>query len=88
VSTATLCECGCGESLEGRRSDARFYSDVCRFRAWQGVRPRRVVAKRAVTIEFPSGMKARQCRCDRPITYWEEDFTLWCFKCGSERAEV
>jgi hypothetical protein len=29
----------CGASLEGRRSDARFCSDSCRFAAWIGNHP-------------------------------------------------
>lgn len=28
------CECGCGESMEGRRRQARYASDACRARAW------------------------------------------------------
>jgi hypothetical protein len=31
-----LCACGCGESLEGKRPNARYRSDACRSRGWKG----------------------------------------------------
>lgn len=49
-----LCECGCGQSLEGLRSNARYASDACRSRAWKAragyvdprtAKPRRNVSK-------------------------------------------
>jgi hypothetical protein len=31
-ATTRLCWCGCGRSLEGRRSDAKWFNDACRKR--------------------------------------------------------
>lgn len=30
-----LCECGCGQSLDGLRANARYATTACRTRAWK-----------------------------------------------------
>lgn len=36
------CENDCGTSLEGRRKDARYCSDLCRYEAWAKEHPQRL----------------------------------------------
>lgn len=33
--TRGVCSCGCGASLDGKRSSARYASNACRQRAWK-----------------------------------------------------